>query len=441
MRVLIVDPHADGLLDLAIRAKAHGHQVRYFCRDYHPQKNPVGRGLVDRVSEFQSSMRWADVVILGSLGYHMAEFDRWAAMGVPIIGAPTEAAQWELDRMAGMQAFKRAGIPVPPFHQCSNLDEAIAYAVKRDEGLAVKPCGDVTDKSLSFVAKTGKEMVWRLQRWKREGKKFPSGIILQDRIEGVEFAVGAWIGPGGFVEGWEENFEEKRLFAGGIGPNCGEAGTVLRLVKASKLAQKVLQPFEERLISLGYVGNIDVNCIVDNEGNPWPLEFTTRFGYPAINIELALHDGDPIEFLAGVADGKPPKSRRLNEVAVGVVLALPPYPFSAGKSDETVGVPVWGVTPSIEGRLHFCNVAVGDAPEIGGGKVGVDRNLVTAGSYVMVATGAGESIVKARAQAHRAIDRLTIPASPFHRNDIGSRLRGELPGLQANGYARGLVYA
>ena len=186
MNLLVLEPHADGLLDLALRAQQYGHDVRYWCKDYDPIRCPVGRGLVERVPDWHGSMRWADLVLLGSHRY-LDELDRWVREGVPIIGAGAEAAQWELDRLVGMREFKRAGIPVPPFRQFNNLDEAIKYAIDRDEGMAAKPCGDVMDKSLSFVAKTGKEMVWRLQRWKREGKKFPSGIILQDRIEGVEF--------------------------------------------------------------------------------------------------------------------------------------------------------------------------------------------------------------------------------------------------------------
>jgi phosphoribosylamine--glycine ligase len=418
VRVLVIEPHADGLLDLAIRAQDNGHSVRYWCGDRNAASpRPVGRGLVDCVSDWRASKNWADLVLLGSNGSNMIEFDRWAAEGIPIIGRGAEAVQWELDRLAGMQAFKRAGIPVPPFRQCNTLDEAIAYAAKRDEGLAAKPCGDVSDKSLSFVAKTGKEMVWRLQRWKREGKRFPKGLILQDRIDGIEVAAGGWIGPGGFAQGWEENFEEKRLFAGGIGPNCGEAGTVMRLVKVSKLASHVLNPFEDRLVRLGYTGNIDVNCIIDEDGAPWPLEFTCRFGYPAINIELALHDGDPIEFLSGVAEGKPPKTRRMDEIAV------------------------WGVVPSIEDRLHFCNVMMGDAPEIENGTVSRESQLCTAGSYVLVSAGTGASVVEARNQAYRAINRLTIPASPFWRNDIGSRLRSELDTLHSLGFAAGLRYS
>ncbi len=439
----MIEPHSDGLLDLALRAKAASHQVRYWCGDHRAASpRPVGKGLVECVGDWRPHIRWADLVLLGSNGTNMAEFDRWAAEGVPIIGKGAEAVKWELDRLAGMQAFKRAGIPVPPFRQCNSLDEAIAYAAKRDEGLAVKPCGDVSDKSLSFVAKTGKEMVWRLQRWKREGRRFPSGLILQDRVEGIEFAVGVWVGPEGFAAGWEENFEEKRLFAGDIGPNCGEAGTVLRLVKSSKLADKVLKPLEDRLVQHGYTGNVDVNCIVDPDGTPWPLEFTMRFGYPAINIELALHDGDPIEFLAGLAEGKPLRTRRLDEIAVGVVMALPPYPFGHEKAEEVVDVPIWGCTPAVEDHLHFCNVKLGPVPSIEkAGRIVQEAHLCTSGSYVLVATGTGQSVVDARAQAHRVLGRLSIPASPFWRNEIGQRLRKELPTLQAHGYATGLSYS
>ena len=440
VKALIVEPHADGLLDLAIRGKKLGHEILYWCRDYDPHRCPVGRGLVERVPDWRPLARRVDLVVLGSLGYAQNEFDRLKAEGIPVIGAPGAVGEWELDRLAGMREFKRAGIPVPPYRQCATIDEALAYVVKRDEGCAIKPCGDVTDKSLSFVAKTAREAVWRLQRWKREHKRFPSGLIVQDLVKGVEFAVGGWIGPGGFAEGWEENFEEKRLFAGGVGPNCGEAGTVMRLVKRSKIAEKVLQPFEERLVSLGYTGNIDVNCIVDEDGTPWPLEFTCRFGYPAINIELALH-GDPIEFLAGLAAGKPPKSRRLNEIAVGVVMALPPYPFGHEKPEEVVNVPIWGVTPSIEEDLHFCMAQVGEAPKISDGVVQKTASLTTAGSYTLVATGTGDSVVSARGHAYRVLNRLTIPASPFYRNDIGSRLRGDLDSLQQHGFATGLRYA
>jgi hypothetical protein len=59
---------------------------------------------------------------------------------------------------------------------------------------------------------------------------------------------------------------------------------------------------------------------VDEDGTPWPLEFTCRLGWPAFNIELALHKNDPVAFLVGLAsDASAPKQRQLDAVAVGVV--------------------------------------------------------------------------------------------------------------------------
>jgi phosphoribosylamine--glycine ligase len=423
-----MEASADGLIDLAMIAQRLSHSVRYFCGSYDPVKAPVGRGLVERVPDWRSSMRWADLVVVGGNGKWLVELDRWRALGVPIIGGCAEAAAWELDRMAGMAAFKRAGIPVPPFRQCATLKDAMTYVEQRDEGCAVKPCGDIADKATSVVGKDARTILWRLGRWRREGKQFPGGLMVQDKIDGIEFAVGAWIGPDGFAPGWEINAEEKALFAGGLGPATGEQGTVMMLTKREKLAEMVLAPLEDRLVSMGYVGNVDVNCIVDEDGTPWPLEFTMRLGWPAFMIECALH-ADPVEYLAGLAAGKPPNTRRLDEVAVGVVLSLPPYPHSHAKTEEVVGVPVWGVTPSVEERVHFAEGMMDKG------------QLASAGGYVCIVTGTGNTVSAARGQAYRTAERVQFPIKAQYRIDIGSRLSRQLDQLHGHGFAKGLGYA
>ncbi len=430
MRVLLLEDAADGLLDLALRAQEYGHQVLYHLSKFDRWKHPTGMGLVERSADWRQHARWADIIICGGNGKWIRELDVLRKEGRPVIGGCQEVANLELDRLAGMAAFKKVGIPIPPFRHCRNLKEAMEYVADRDEGCAVKPSGDIADKSTSVVGKTAKEVLWRLSRWQKEGKSFPSGLIVQDRVVGAEFAVGGWIGPGGFAPLWEENFEEKRPFSGSMGPNTGEAGTVMRLVRKSRLADKVLSPLEDRLVELGYVGNIDCNTIVNPDGDALPLEFTTRFGWPAWNIELALHDNDPIEWLYGLCEGKPPKTRVADKIAVGIVLAIPPYPNSGAKTDEIVNVPIWGVTPSIEDNLHFVDVMRG-----------TDSDLATSGEYVLVGTGTGDTVVAARREAERVLNRLTIPQPPYYRNDIGARLRKDLPALQAHGFATGISYA
>ena len=241
MKVLLIADAGDGFLDVALRAAQNGHTVKIFIRRYDKDKRPIGRGLVDRVDDWRLWIRWCDICLLEGNSVYMTETDRWRAEGVPIVGGGVESASWEIERSVGMQVFKRAGIPVPDYREFTDYESAIAFVKRRDEPLVSKPCGAVDDKSLSYVAKSPDDLLFMLGRWKRKhGGRPPCPFILQDKIKGIEFAVGGWYGPAGFAPGWEENFEHKKLMPGDLGPNTGELGTVMRLVRRSRLADKVL---------------------------------------------------------------------------------------------------------------------------------------------------------------------------------------------------------
>jgi len=428
VRVLLIADAGDGFLDIALRATALDHQVKTFIRRYDRYKRPIGRGLVDRVDDWRPWIRWCELCLLEGNSVYMYELDRWRKEGVPIIGGGSESAAWESDRAHGMTVFKKAGIPIPEYRTFTDYDAAISFVKRRDQPFASKPSGNCDDKSLSYVAKTPEELVYMLGRWKRAGKRAGLEFILQEKVSGVEFAVGGWFGPGGWATGYEENFEHKKLMPGDLGPNTGELGTVMRLVRRSRLADRVLRPLEDHLDKIGYIGNIDVNCIIDEEGNAWPLEFTTRFGWPAFNIETSLYTGDFIEFLATLRTGERTTNfRALDRVAVGVVMAIPDFPYSHATRKEVVGLPIWG--PTDDEAWHPCEVMEGQ-----------ETPTATAGDYIGVATGTGSTIREAARGAYRLLDELHVPASPFWRHDIGVRCRRDLPRLQEHGYATGMEY-
>jgi len=84
---------------------------------------------------------------------------------------------------------------------------------------------------------------------------------------------------------------------------------------------------------------------------------------------------------------------------------------------------------------------IGDAPREINGKVVELPGPVTAGDYVLIATGLGDTITGARRSAYSAIKKVKIPNSPFYRTDIGAgRLKKQLPDLQRLGYGVGLSY-
>ena len=80
------------------------------------------------------------------------------------------------------------------------------------------------------------------------------------------------------------NFEHKKLFPGNIGPSTGEMGTSMFWSEPNRLFNQTLAKMEPLLAEEGYVGYIDLNCIVNANGI-YPLEFTSRFGYPTIFIQ------------------------------------------------------------------------------------------------------------------------------------------------------------
>jgi phosphoribosylamine--glycine ligase len=247
VRVLLVDT-AGLMTDFAMRCQEAGHHVKWFVRQSRMTLN-IGKGFLtgknSQVPDWHEWVRWADIIVLPDNVRYLHELDalREQDGGALIVGASVATALWETDRKIGQDLMKKRGLPVPEFRQFSNYDQAIAYVKREGRAFVCKPCGDEEDKSLSYVAKSPADLVFMLERWKKQ-QRHKDAFILQECVKGTEMAVGGWFGPGGFIAGWHENFEFKKLMAGDTGPATGEMGTVVRAVKRSKLAEKVLVPFE-----------------------------------------------------------------------------------------------------------------------------------------------------------------------------------------------------
>src|SRR6266568_1706120 len=270
MRVLIVDPMGAGL-DLAIRAQAHGHDVKY-CVFQDEKQRFIGRGFVPIVDDPRPWLRWSELTIATDNTKYLHYLEAHRKEGGLVLAASPEMAQWEIDRELGQKVLRESGIPVPVGRTFTDYDTAISFAKKTMGRYVSKPSGDGTaDKALSYCSAGPADMIFMLARWKKLGKN-KGPFILQEFIPGVEMGVSAWHGPHGFNEGFEENFEFKKLMNDDMGVATGEQGTVLRYVRTSKLARKVLIPLSETLKKMNYVGDVDVNCIIDEKGTPWPLE-------------------------------------------------------------------------------------------------------------------------------------------------------------------------
>jgi len=428
MKVLFLDTFGDAL-DLALRAQKVGHDVVYFVDSANERYQFIGKGLTKLVRNFRPWLRWADLVVLCDNTKFLREIDVYRRENPQaVVFGPTQAvAEWEQDRSIGQEVLIEHDIPIISFQEFKDYDAAIAYVKRRDTRLVSKPFGDA-DKSLSYCAKSPEDLVFMLKKWKKE-RKLKGSFIIQDFIEGVEFGVGVYVGPSGFISPWESNWEFKKLMPNDVGQSTGETGTVLAYTDKSKLAEQMLQPFENTLISLGYSGCVDINCIIDKQGRPWPLEWTMRLGFPATQLQTRLMPNDPIEWIArGVITGEKAKFKT-DTVCVGVAVCLPPYPYPSAPLNLVLDFPIYGMNGKNANALHAYQVQKGD-----------DTPWKSAGDYLLVVTGVAPTVSGAAKKAYVTIKELIIPGSPLYRCDIGAKLQKCLPEIQKHGYALEFTY-
>jgi phosphoribosylamine--glycine ligase len=440
VKVLIINLDSVGEgMGLGVRAAKAGHQVKIWMSKENHKETGLGFKHIERVENWLAEAKWADLIVPTGNHEFMPKLDSLKKMGFPIFGPSVRSAALEVKRALGMAFFEKHGIEVPPYEEFATLEAARAHVMKTGERYVFKTLGDEDDKSLSYVAKSAADMVARLDRWQRLKMNPKGAVMLQTFVPGVEMGVSRWMGKDGFVGPYNENFEFKKLLSGDAGPNCGEAGTVLKYVATSKLGTEVLAPLEEALVELGHLGDIDVNCIVNEQGQALPLEFTMRLGWPAANIMWGCHKDDPVEWMLDACHGIDSLEVR-NKVACGVVIAQPDYPYSKATKAELDGIPIYGVTPKNEGYLSPQAVKIETLPQMEGeNKVTEKPMWCTTGDYICVVSGQGSTVRRATERAYGTLKELHIP-NMIYRDDIGEKLKEELPKLQAHGYATEFKY-
>jgi len=436
MKVLLIDP-AGAFVDFGIKCQNARHEVKQWIRKVPGHDDSkIGQGLVPRIYNWRLYMDWADIIVLSDNAYENRDLEKYFKQGYPILGANDLMSDLELNRGFGQDILEKAGLDIIPSMTFKDYNEAIDHVKNNPVRYVSKPSGDA-DKALSYVSKSAADMIFMLERWKSKGKvKMP--FILQEFVPGIEVAVGSWIGKGGFSKHITENFEFKKLMPGNFGVNTGEMGTVLKYVKESNLFKETLGKLEDYLCYNNYHGYVDLAFIIDDTGSPRPLEWTVRPGWPLFNIQSALHKGDPVEWMLDLINGKD-TLKVMDKHAVGVVAAIPDFPFTKSTGRDPSGYPIYGLEEVMD-DVHLCEVMVGKAPVMKEDKIVEEEHIVSAGDYILVATGTGSDICSAARKAYEVIDQINVPNSLIVRDDIGERLEKELPKLQKYGYCTDFKY-
>lgn len=434
--VLIVD-HSDVGGALALRAAQNGWMVFWFI-EYKPANNQeTGTGIhpnIKKIKEWIPYGTKVDIIVTTENGNFLPKLEMFRKRGIPVFAPSQAIADLEINRGEGLKFLEDHGIQVPEYKTFKNFEQAEKYIIQNPKPYVFKTLGDNDNKALTFVGKTPQQLIQRMHEWKATGVVIKGDIMLQEFIKGQEFGVSRWIGKTGPVGPILSTFEHKKLFNDEKGCNTGEMGTVSKYVTEEKLYDLVLAPLVDDLVKMGAFTCIDLNCIIDENGQPWPLEFTSRWGWPQFNLCLEAHsDLDPIQWMLDACNGNDTLTPNM-DVTIGVVMTLPPFPHEDKGHTNTDGIPIYGLNDRLKKHIQPQSVRMGKFVDEVDGKFEEVDGWVSSGPYVAVVTETGKTVEDARDKVYKLVDKISM-SDLGYRTDIGCKVIKSLPILQKLGFA------
>lgn len=412
--------------DIAWQVAKEGHEVLYYIKA--PTEKDIADGFVKKTDDWEANVDWADVIVFDDVLGQGEKAEALRKKGKLVIGGTAYTDMLEDDRSFGQEELKKAGVNIIPYKDFFSFDEAIEHVRANPDQYVIKPSGEAQNiKRLLFVGEEddGSDVIRMLEAYKKAFSKEIKQFQLQRRVAGVEVAVGAFFNGKEFIYPINMNFEHKKLFPGNLGPPTGEMGTSMFWSGPNKMFNMTLKKMEPKLREEGYVGYIDLNCIANHNGI-YPLEFTSRFGYPTISIQ---QEGmlNPIgEFFFDIASGKNVKLRTRSGFQIGVRIVVPPFPFEDENTFDAYSRNATIVFKKpITENIHIEDVKQKDGQWLVAGTSGV----------VLVVVGLGQTMRQAQAQAYSKIKNILIP-NMYYRDDIGDRWVEDSDKLHNWGYLR-----
>jgi phosphoribosylamine--glycine ligase len=404
---------------LYLRLQAEGHEVRISVSE--PMAAGTLAGLVRRVPDWRAELDWVreaggnGIILFEAVSEGFGALqDRLRRDGFNVIGGSAFGDRLENDRASAQALLAGLGFPQGHVWEFSDGGAADAFLAANPGRYVLKFSGPDFESSDNYVGQLadGRDvramLKAKLPRCSADAK-----FILMRHIAGIEMGVGAYFDGRRFLRPACLDWEHKRFFAGDMGELTGEMGTVVTYDRSHAFFERTLALLEPHLREAGHVGYINLNTIVNEEGI-WPLEFTSRFGYPGFAILDPLQKTPWGDLLRMMASGSGHRLETHPGFSVGVLLTTPPFPYSRKQVDAPVGLPIFFAEPF--GLDDWRNVHFGEVGR-------EDEQYVTSGLYgwTLVVTGVAPTIEEAKRLAYGRLQRIVVPDGRY-RLDIGDRL-------------------
>ena len=424
MKILLHSTAGDGV-GLASQMSQEGHDVLLHLAG---KKSRLYDGMLYKVDDWEKIATQSDLVIFDGNGMG-GRADSLRARGVKVWNGGALADALEKDRSFGMKVFEKAGIPTPEtfkFGTASQAKEIVSANFRARDRMVIK-LDDFGACATSYVARDRADMLAQIATWEADPTiaRIDKGGIIQRFVEGVEISIEGWFNGTEFMYPFNVTMEDKCLLNGNKGPNTGCAQNVVWQLRnrAPKLS-KMIVPLAPLLRKGNFVGQIDVNTIVAEDGSgPYALEFTPRPGFDATSTLVLGLAGYAEACLAAVTGASElPLGQRPWDYLTAVRAWIPPYPFESTKPsfnaelyDQIRGVPIEGWEQD-DPRILLYDAMVTD-----------DDKVVMAGTngIAFISLGSGRTLDQSVADCYRQLEAVQVPNLGY-RTDLGERCRDGL---------------
>lgn len=335
--------------------------------------------------------------------------------GIPVFGPDAQGAQLEGSKTYSKRFMDANGIPTARYQSFTDAASARAYCEELGAPLVVKADGLAAGKGV-VVAET-LDMALDAVEACFDGSFGDAGqtVVVEEMLSGPECSLLAFVSNGkAFCMAPAQ--DHKRAYDGDLGPNTGgmgvyspvpivteeEMATMISIMEQSAAAT-AKDPFEN-----DYRGCLYGGFMLTPEG-PKVLEFNARFGDPETQVVLPRLEGDLVNIMLAVAEGRPEDIvlSWSDKWAVSVVLASEGYPGSYEKGKVILG---------LEEAQDLDGVIVFHA----GTALNPDGELITAGGRVLNVVALGDTFEEARNRAYEACELIKFEGVQY-RSDIGRR--------------------
>ena len=300
---------------------------------------------IDGLLKFVTESRIDFTVVGPEVPLEKGIVDLFIANGLKVFGPSKAAARLENSKSFSKDFMKRHGVPTAAYNvfsadESSKAKECLAEA---KYPLVIKADGLAAGKGV-IICSSHDEATAAIEDI-LESKVFGSAgssIVVEEFLEGQEASIFA-VSDGKNYVVLPSSQDHKKIGENETGKNTGGMGSYSPAAKVvtpevlEKVKKRIIEPVLENMKKEGseFKGCLYCGLMIDKQGDPFVIEFNTRFGDPETQAVLPLVKSDLLEMFMASESGNIDKYKLEtdNGYTCCIVLASGGYPdsFETGK--------------------------------------------------------------------------------------------------------------